>query len=94
VRRVKKFSKRLETYQQGPEGKTISKSQRYDHREQARESQMLAKETSDRAWATLEEITPRISEHAMLGRHAYAGHGISPPKQRGKVAGQKMYVSS
>jgi len=84
VTKVKKFSERLETYQQGPGDKIMSKSQRRFHRGEASKFRMLAKETSDRAWATLEEITPGISKHATLGRYAYAGNGIlPPPEQRG-----------
>jgi len=98
VRRVKKFSERLGAYQQAqplePGGKTMSPKQRHDHRKQAERSIELAEETSDRAWATLEGITPGISKHSTLGRYAYAGHGIPPPKQREGVAGQKKYVSS
>ena len=68
----------------------MSTRQMYDHRKQAKKSIELAEETSDRAWATLEEITPGISEHSTLGRHAYAGHGIlPPPKQRGKLQVRK-----
>ena len=86
--KVHTFLERQRAYQQAaqPGGETTKKAKerRRTHRRDAERSIELAKETSDRAWATLEAITPRVSKHSTLGRYAHAGHGIlPPPEQRG-----------